>query len=78
MPEYPALLSVLIEYAERSTAYPIETAVRLEDDHGGDGYIASLEMFHQIYYLVSFFCMPNEKGQRLNLMKTIASLSSPY
>jgi hypothetical protein len=78
MPEYPALLSVPIEDARRSTTNTIETVVRLEDDHGGDGYMARLEMFHQIHYLVSFFCMPNEKGQRLNLMKTIAGLSSPY
>ena len=55
MPEYPALVSVPMEDAAKSTANPIDTALRLKDDHGSDGYMASLEIFHQIHCLVSFF-----------------------
>jgi hypothetical protein len=55
MPEYPALLSVSMEDAERSTANPVETAVRLKDDRARDGHMASLEIFHQMHCLVSFF-----------------------
>jgi hypothetical protein len=44
-----------MEDAAKSTANPIDTALRLKDDHGRDGYMASLEIFHQIHCLVSFF-----------------------
>jgi hypothetical protein len=56
MSKYPALLSFPKEDTERSTANTIERAVRLKDDNGKDGYMASLEIFHQIHCLVSFFC----------------------
>jgi hypothetical protein len=41
----------------KSTLNPIDTAVRLKDDHGRDGYMARLEIFHQINCLVGFFYM---------------------
>lgn len=52
----PAVLNVSREDAQRSTAYSLETAAQLpETDY--NGYMASLEIFHQLHCLVSFLSM---------------------
>jgi len=53
MPDYPPVLNVSIDDAYKSTSYPLETAVQLNDTQN-IGYMASLGFFHQIHCLVSF------------------------
>lgn len=52
MPGTPLILGVGAEELELSrNNFSLETVVELEADNGGGGYMASLEMFHQLHCL---------------------------
>jgi hypothetical protein len=58
MPDFPAFLSISASDAHMSTGHSLETAVRLNAPTG-EGYMASLEIFHHLHCLVCSYATSN-------------------